>query len=174
METLWAPWRKNYVASIASTKNSNSECIFCKAARESDSDNYVVYRGRFSIAMLNKYPYNNAHTMVAPVRHVPTPELLNEEELLDIMKTINIVMSAIRLCYSPDGINIGANIGRASGAGIEGHLHIHVVPRWFGDTNFMAIIARTKVIPENLNETYVRLTECIKKITSSSKTTNIV
>jgi ATP adenylyltransferase len=162
MEILWAPWRKYYVVSASGSKSN--ECIFCRATQGSDESNYVIYRGSYSLAMLNKYPYNNAHVMVSPLKHVPTPELLNDEELLDLIRTVNIILSAIRLCYNPDGFNIGANIGRAAGAGIEGHLHIHIVPRWNGDTNFMAVIANTKVIPEGLNETFVKLRECINKI----------
>lgn len=160
MDVLWAPWRRKYVTMLS----KQSECIFCKAAREAHENNYVIYKSRLSIAMLNRYPYNNAHTMVAPIRHISSPELLSDEELLDLMKTVNIVISAIRLCYNPDGINIGANIGKAAGAGIEGHLHIHVVPRWYGDTNFMAVIAGTKVIPESLNDTWDKLTLCINKL----------
>lgn len=168
MNILWAPWRKKYIALLS----RQSECIFCKAKHETlenNNNNYVVYKSRFSIAMLNRYPYNNAHTMVAPIRHVPSPELLEDEELLDLIKTLSIVISAIRLCYNPDGINIGANIGRAAGAGIEGHLHIHIVPRWHGDTNFMPIIANTKVMPELLDETRSKLIECINKIVNSAK-----
>ncbi|MEM1559926.1 MAG: HIT domain-containing protein [Ignisphaera sp.] len=165
MDVLWAPWRRNYVVSTAAKNHSN--CIFCKAVQDIHSNNYLVYKSKFTIVMLNKYPYNNAHTMVAPIRHVPSLELLSDEELLDLMKTVNIVISAIKLCYNPDGINVGANIGRAAGAGVEGHLHIHIVPRWIGDTNFMAVIARTKVIPESLEETCSRLTECINKVSNS-------
>lgn len=165
MDVLWAPWRRNYVVSTVAKDHGN--CIFCKAVQDIHSNNYVVYKSKFTIVMLNKYPYNNAHTMVAPVRHVPSLELLSDEELLDLMRTVNIVISAIKLCYNPDGINIGANIGRAAGAGVEGHLHIHIVPRWIGDTNFMAVIARTKVIPESLEETCSRLTECISKVSNS-------
>jgi ATP adenylyltransferase len=162
MEVLWAPWRKSYVILAGLSRDSN--CIFCNAVQSSNTNNYVIYRSKHSLAMLNKYPYNNAHVMVAPKRHVPSPELLSDEELLDIFKIMNVIMSAIRLCYNPDGFNVGANIGRIAGAGIEGHLHIHIVPRWSGDTNFMAVIANAKVIPESLNETYSRLCECVNKV----------
>lgn len=165
MEVLWAPWRKSYV--LLATSSKENECIFCKTVQGSNDNNYVVYRSKYSIAILNKYPYNNAHVMVAPTRHVPSLELLNEEELLDLIKTVNLMISAIRLCYNPDGFNIGANIGKAAGAGIEGHLHIHVVPRWIGDTNFMAVVARTKVIPESLEETSLRLSKCVGEIINS-------
>lgn len=159
MDVLWAPWRRNYIVSLS----KNNECIFCKAVQGDDRHNYVIYRTKYAIAMLNRYPYNNGHTMVAPIRHTPSLELLSDEELLDIIKTVNIVILAIRQNYNPDGINIGANIGKAAGAGIEGHLHIHVVPRWYGDTNFMPVIANTKVIPESLDETWRKLKGYIDK-----------
>ncbi|MEM1682617.1 MAG: HIT domain-containing protein [Ignisphaera sp.] len=159
MDVLWAPWRRSYIASLS----KHNECIFCKAVQGDDRYNYVIYRTRYTIAMLNRYPYNNGHTMIAPIRHVPSPELLSDEELLDLVKTVNTIILAIRQNYNPDGINIGANIGKAAGAGIEGHLHIHVVPRWYGDTNFMPVIANTKVMPESLDETWRKLKEYIDK-----------
>ncbi|ADM28262.1 histidine triad (HIT) protein [Ignisphaera aggregans DSM 17230] len=157
-ELLWAPWRSSYVA-----KNNNDKyCIFCNAVNNDEQTNYVIYRSKYSIAMLNRYPYNNGHVMVAPIRHVPSIELLNDEELLDLMKTITLVIKAIRLCYNPHGFNIGSNIGKAAGAGIEHHVHIHIVPRWIGDTNFMPTIAFSKVIPEDLNTTWNKLRKCIE------------
>ncbi len=155
---LWAPWRSSYVM-----KNNNDKyCIFCNAANNIEQFNYVIYKSKYSIAMLNRYPYNNGHVMVAPIRHVPSIELLNDEELLDLMKTIALVIRAIRLCYNPHGLNIGSNIGKAAGAGIEHHVHIHIVPRWIGDTNFMPTIAFSKVIPEDLNTTWNKLKKCIE------------
>jgi len=157
-ELLWAPWRSSYVV-----KNNNDKyCIFCNAVNNIEQSNYVIYRSKYSIAMLNRYPYNNGHVMVAPIRHVPSIELLNDEELLDLMKTIALVIKAIRLCYNPHGFNIGSNIGKAAGAGIEHHVHIHIVPRWIGDTNFMPTIAFSKVIPEDLNTTWNKLRKCIE------------
>ncbi len=161
-ELLWAPWRSSYVV-----KNDNDKyCIFCNAVNNDERNNYIVYRSRFSIAMLNRYPYNNGHVMVAPIRHVPSIELLNDEELLDLMKTVSIVMKAVRQCYNPHGFNIGSNIGKAAGAGIEHHVHIHIVPRWIGDTNFMPTIAFSKVIPEDLNSTWNKLRKCIENVTT--------
>jgi ATP adenylyltransferase len=113
--------------------------------------------------MLNRFPYNNGHVMVAPIRHVPSVEMLSEEELLDLIKTLAKVIKAIRMCYQPHGINIGANIGKAAGAGIEGHLHIHIVPRWNGDTNFMPVIAGVKVIPEDVNVTWKKIKSCLEE-----------
>ena len=160
MQILWTPWRKHYITMLSKQK----ECIFCRAiSNEDPGSNYVIYRSAHSTVMLNKYPYNNGHTMIAPIRHVPSIELLSDEELVDLVKTLNLVIKAVKMCYNPDGLNIGANIGKAAGAGVEGHLHIHVVPRWFGDANFMAVIARTKVIPESLDDTWRRLKECIDK-----------
>ena len=159
---LWAPWRESYVK-----QPHSPECIFCKAVNEDDATGYVVYRSKHSFALLNKFPYNNGHVMVAPIRHVPSIELLTEEEMLDLMKVISIVLKALRICYQPHGFNVGANIGRVAGAGIEGHLHIHVVPRWNGDTNFMPVISNTKVIPEDINVSWRRIRECIKKVESA-------
>ena len=154
MDVLWAPWRARYVERAA---RGESRCIFCEAVRGRDEDHLVVYRSRHSIAMLNLYPYNTAHTMVAPLRHVPSIELLSDEELLDLFKTVALVMKGIRREYSPHGFNVGINVGRVAGAGIESHVHVHVVPRWSGDTNFMPVVAGTKVIPEDLRTTWVRV-----------------
>ncbi|MDK6028303.1 HIT domain-containing protein [Ignisphaera sp. 4213-co] len=158
---LWAPWRESYVVQYHS-----GECIFCKALNQDDATNHVVYRSRYSIALLNRYPYNNGHVMIAPTRHVPSFEMLSDDELLDLVKTVSIVLKALRNCYNPQGFNIGANIGKAAGAGIEGHLHIHVVPRWNGDTNFMPVIANAKVIPEDLNASWRKIRSCLEKASS--------
>ncbi len=152
----------SYIEKIA---GKVSRCFFCEAAKNNDDkNNYVVYRSKYSIALLNIYPYNNAHVMVAPIRHVPSIELLTDEELLDLMKVVNIVLKAIRMEYKPDGFNLGLNIGRTAGAGIESHVHIHIVPRWAGDTNFMPVLAKTKVIPEDLEKTWERLKKAIQSI----------
>ncbi|MGC8975359.1 MAG: HIT family protein [Thermoprotei archaeon] len=152
MKILWAPWRMSYVV-----KGSSEECIFCKAVKGGDDENYVVLRSNLSIAMLNIFPYNTAHVMIAPTRHVSRIEQLTREEVLDLFETFSRVIRAIDQEYSPQGYNVGVNIGRVAGAGIESHVHIHVVPRWLGDTNFMPVIAGTKVMPEDLRNTYTRL-----------------
>ncbi len=159
IDVIWAPWRQSYVVQMLHA----NECIFCKAINGSDDENYIVYRSPYTIAILNRYPYNNAHVMIAPKRHVPSTELLSDDELRDLMYTLNKVLSAVRECYNPHGFNIGANIGRAAGAGIEGHIHIHIVPRWNGDTNFMPVLAGTKVIPEDLRETWRKLRGYLSK-----------
>jgi len=152
LKILWAPWRMSYVV-----KGSSEECIFCKAVKGGDDENYVVLRSNLSIAMLNIFPYNTAHVMIAPTRHVSRIEQLTREEVLDLFETFSRVIRAIDQEYSPQGYNVGVNIGRVAGAGIESHVHIHVVPRWLGDTNFMPVIAGTKVMPEDLRNTYTRL-----------------
>lgn len=138
-------------------------CIFCDALRGDDRDHYVVFRSKHSIAMLNIYPYNTAHVMVAPARHVPRPDLLTEDEVVDMHKVVTLVMKAIEDEYSPQGFNIGVNVGRVAGAGIEAHMHVHIVPRWNGDTNFMPVIAGTKVIPEDLGTTWERIRKAIQR-----------
>lgn len=152
LRVLWAPWRISYIV-----KGSSEECIFCKAVKGGDDENYVVLRSKHSIAMLNIFPYNTAHVMIAPVRHVARIEQLSREEVLDLFEVLSRVVKAIEQEYSPQGYNIGVNIGRVAGAGVESHIHVHVVPRWLGDTNFMPVIAGTKVMPEDLRSTYARL-----------------
>ncbi|MCS7099767.1 MAG: HIT domain-containing protein [Sulfolobales archaeon] len=154
MRVLWAPWRMSYIKRSSEV----SECLFCKAYNSEDFEKYLVLvRTQYSLAMLNAYPYNTAHVMIAPRRHVPKLEMLYEYEVLDLFNLAKLVMKAIDEEYRPEGYNIGLNIGRTAGAGIEAHIHIHIVPRWSGDTNFMPIIASTKVIPEDLKTTLARL-----------------
>ncbi|BDB97143.1 HIT family protein [Saccharolobus caldissimus] len=163
MDILWAPWRAKYIAEAS--KQKQGECLFCRVSKENnDAQNYVVYRGKHSFIMLNAFPYNTAHIMVVPYRHIPTLELLSQEEIIDIFNLIKISMEAIREEYNPDGFNIGVNIGRVAGAGIESHVHIHIVPRWNGDSNFMPVIFNTKVMPESLNDTFKKLNERINYI----------
>jgi len=133
-------------------------CIFCEKITENDDRaNYILYRGRRCYAMLNLYPYNNGHLMISPYRHVPSPEQLEEDELTEMMLVLNKSLEALRRAMHPDGFNIGINIGKAAGAGIEEHVHIHVVPRWEADTNFMPVLSNTRVIPELLDDTYRKL-----------------
>lgn len=153
MKRLWSPWRMKYIM-----RKKGEECIFCeKIADDNDQANYILQRGETCYVMLNLYPYNNGHLMVSPYRHVPSPEQLEEDELTEMMLLVNRSLKALRRAMRPDGFNIGANIGKAAGSGIEDHVHIHVVPRWDADTNFMPIFAHTRVIPELLDETYQKL-----------------
>ncbi|NPV07280.1 MAG: HIT domain-containing protein [Anaerolineae bacterium] len=160
MDRLWTPWRMPYL-----TADKPSGCIFCQALAEGlDSSNLVVHRAERAFVMLNRYPYNNGHAMVVPNRHVGSLELLQEAELLSIMQLVNLTLAGLRNLASPDGFNIGVNLGKAAGAGIEAHVHVHVVPRWQGDTNFMPILAHTRVIPESLTDTRSRLQGAIERV----------
>lgn len=152
MKQLWAPWRSEYVKS-----GDTLECIFCAARTKSPEDSLVLFNGAVSIVMLNKFPYNSAHLMIAPVRHVANVEELTPEEALDFFRLLRHSVTVLKKELNPAGFNIGMNVGRAAGAGIEEHLHTHVVPRWNGDMNFMPVLSDTKVIPEHLQATLKRL-----------------
>ncbi len=155
MKILWAPWRMKY---IEEAQKGGSECFICKAYRsESPEESLVLYRDENVIILMNKYPYNTGHLLVAPRRHVPSYEELTEEELCALNMAVKKSLRLLREVLKPDGFNIGVNLGRVAGAGLEDHLHIHVVPRWNGDTNFMPVIAETKVLPEALEDTYKKL-----------------
>ncbi len=155
LDILWAPWRMKYVK-YAAIRKPIEECIFCKARDEvgKERENLVLFRAKYCLVMLNLFPYNTGHLMIAPYRHVPSLEQLSNEELTELMVLTKRCLKMLREAYKPDGFNIGINIGRVAGAGFEEHVHIHVVPRWNGDTNFMPVIAGTKVIPESVLDTY--------------------
>jgi ATP adenylyltransferase len=151
MDKLWAPWRINYVQA-----KRNKKCIFCLACG-SGKDCYVVLKSGFSLAMLNIFPYNNGHLMVAPKRHIKSISDLKGPEIIDLFKTLESSRKLLDKVLKPDGYNIGINISDVAGAGIPGHLHIHIVPRWKGDTNFMPVLNNTKIISQSLEELYKRL-----------------
>ncbi len=151
---LWAPWRKKYILEVDKKKG----CIFCQAIRGShDSKNFIVRRSKHAFAILNIYPYNNGHVMVVPKKHVKELGALTDQELLDVVKLQNDVVRLLQKRLKPHGFNLGVNMGRVAGAGILGHVHIHIVPRWMGDTNFMPMVAKTKVLSESLESLYQRL-----------------
>ena len=154
MDHLWSPWRLSYVTGSA----RGTGCVFCDAASGRD-EALVVYRGATSFVILNKFPYNNGHLMVVPNRHIATLGEANGDELAEIMTLASRAERAIRQAYEPHGLNMGINLGKPAGAGILDHLHMHVVPRWNGDTNFMAVLGDVRVIPEGLDKVYVRLKE---------------
>jgi len=138
-------------------------CIFCNKPKENnDRENLIVYRGRFSFAMLNLFPYTNGHTMVAPYRHTAIFEELTRDEVIDIHIVTSIIIKAIKMTMNPDGFNLGYNLGRTAGAGIVDHLHFHIVPRWNGDTNFMPVIGEVKVISEHIEQTYAKILKGIE------------
>lgn len=154
MRVLWAPWRMSYIRRASETQ----PCLFCRAASsENEEESLILLRTDHSVAMLNAYPYNTAHVMVAPKRHVARIELLQDHEVMDLFHIAREVIRAIDEEYRPEGYNIGVNIGKVAGAGIESHVHVHIVPRWLGDTNFMPVVASTKVMPEDLRTTLARL-----------------
>ena len=155
MEYLWSPWRLAYVTGAASTDRPDS-CIFCEREAPGRQD-LILARGRLSFVILNLYPYNNGHLMVAPNRHVATLAGSTEDERSELMRFTRHAEMALTEAYHPQGINVGLNLGRPAGAGIADHLHIHLVPRWTGDTSFMSIVGQTRVLPEDLSQTATRL-----------------
>ncbi|MDQ7843587.1 MAG: HIT domain-containing protein [Armatimonadota bacterium] len=155
MRHLWAPWRLEYIQA-----EKSAGCIFCLAAAGIDrEDSLVVAHSRRAFVLLNLYPYNSGHVMVAPIRHKAALRDLDDEELLDLSRLVDRTVRVLERVLRPEGYNIGLNLGRAAGAGVEDHLHVHVVPRWVGDTNFMPVLAETKVLPEHLRATRARLAE---------------
>ena len=154
MEQLWAPWRLEYIKSA----DEATGCLFCAAAADDDdAARLVVKRGTHAIVILNKYPYSSGHFMVAPVRHVGDYGELDDDEVLELHRLASAGIGALAATYAPQGYNLGWNLGRIAGAGIVDHVHLHVVPRWAGDTNFMPVLADVKVIPEHLEETRQKL-----------------
>lgn len=160
---LWAPWRSAYVTKPAA---GAARCIFCvgRIGGEARRRRLVLHAGRLALVMLNRYPYNNGHLMVAPRRHVASPELLTREELIEISEIVMRSVQRLRAAYRPAGLNVGMNLGRAAGAGIADHMHWHLVPRWEGDTNFMPVISSTRVLSQHLAETYALLEPLFKAI----------
>ncbi len=153
MRQLWSPWRLEYIVSP-----KPKGCIFCeKAAENRDAENLILMRGPSCIVIMNRYPYNNGNLMIAPYIHVNSPTKLPPDTQLDMMALVNICVEVLQEAVSPDGFNIGMNLGASAGAGIKDHIHMHVVPRWVGDTNFMPVLAETRVIVEALEQTYAKL-----------------
>lgn len=151
MDRLWAPWRIEYIRA-----KKQKGCIFCKIPRLKGK-NYAIFKTKHSISILNIFPYNNGHTMVSPLRHINELSKLKDIEILDLIKTLNKTKKLLTAVLKPDGYNIGINTSESAGAGVVGHLHIHIVPRWNGDTNFMTTLYNTKVITQSLDELYKRL-----------------
>lgn len=155
MERLWAPWRGEYVTQAS--KGEDQACLFCELQKEDDDEALILARSEQSFAVLNRYPYNSGHLMVAPFRHGGQLEELNDGENLDMQRLLQRCISALKATMDPHGFNLGMNLGRVAGAGVPDHLHWHVVPRWNGDTNFMPALAETKVLPERLAKTLEKL-----------------
>lgn len=154
-QRLWAPWRLDYIKGP-----KPDECIFCtEPAGGDDAGAYIVHRGESCYVMLNKFPYNNGHLMVSPYAHVHSIEQLDEAALTELMRLTRRSLTALRDAYDPEGFNMGINQGKVAGAGMEEHVHLHVVPRWGADTNFMPVIGSTRVLPQSLDDSYALLRE---------------
>ena len=159
MERLFSPWRSQYIASFSDEKRKNDgECLFCKAAREkNDSRNLILVRRPHCFVMMNLYPYNSGHLLIIPYTHTPEMSALSKKEYVEIMGATSDMMGALNRTMEPHGFNFGANLGRVAGAGIDQHVHFHIVPRWNGDTNFMPTLADTKLVSESIEATYKKL-----------------
>lgn len=162
MERIWAPWRTVYVGG-----KHDGGCIFCEkiqAGQSRDEKNYLLLRSDQVFALLNLYPYSNGHVMVAPLKHVGDLSGLTENEFLQISNVTKYMVELLKKVFNPDGFNLGVNLGKAAGAGVPGHIHIHIVPRWNGDTNFMSVAGDVRVISEALDATYRKLKEAMEII----------
>ncbi len=153
MKVLWAPWRMEYILGEEKGKG----CIFCPEPGEDLAERLVLFSGRLSRVMMNKYPYINGHLLISPLRHVPGLEDLTPAEMLDLTVKVKDAIAILRRVMRPDGFNLGLNLGVVAGAGVEAHLHYHLVPRWHGDTNFIPVFAEVRVIPEHFRQTFERL-----------------
>ena len=156
MKTLWAPWRMEYILG-----EKEAECIFCLALSKG---NLTLYKGDLSMVMMNKYPYINGHLLAAPKRHMATLDEMTPEEMGDLLDKVRKSIGVLKKVMKPDGFNVGLNLGLVAGAGVEQHLHFHIVPRWHGDTNAMTVFAEVRVIPEHLEATYQNLKPHFKQI----------
>lgn len=156
MEQLWAPWRMTYLE--CKDKNAGDCCVFCIRDRiDEDRQRLVLHRGRHAFVIMNKYPYNNGHLLLAPYRHVPDIIDLTDEEMGEMHQLLRLARNVLQEALNPQGFNIGINLGRIAGAGLADHLHMHIVPRWSGDTNFMPVFAEVRVLPQHLDATYALL-----------------
>lgn len=161
LERLWSGWRSEYVAGAAGGGDDDRDgCVFCAilASGRPDAETYVLWRGSTCVAVLNAFPYTSGHLMVMPQRHVGELEDLTGAEHTELFGAVRDAVAALKAAYRPEGVNVGMNLGRAAGAGVPGHLHVHALPRWNGDSNFMTSIAEARVLPEALPVTYAKLT----------------
>jgi ATP adenylyltransferase len=161
MKTMWAPWRMEYILG-----EKEKGCIFCRAL--SDQGNLILYKGKVTMVVMNKYPYINGHLLVAPTRHLSLLEQLSKNEMGDLLETVEKSVGILKKVMNPDGFNVGLNLGKVAGAGVEEHLHFHIVPRWFGDTNALTVFADVRVIPEHLQATCNNLKPYFDKIELTS------
>ena len=172
MDHLWSPWRYNYVSSVPAEAPTGQRCLFCRTGaiiqtggggqqELADTENLVVRRDRLSFILLNRYPYSAGHVLIAPYAHVASLEEAETDALEEIMRSAKQIEGALRREYRPEGFNLGFNIGKCAGAGIAGHIHLHIIPRWTGDASFVTTVGETRVLPEELAVTYRRLREAL-------------
>jgi ATP adenylyltransferase len=160
MDYLWTPWRYQYMSQV--TAGKQPDCFFCDAvALHKDDETFIAYRGAKTFVILNRFPYTSGHVMVVPYAHVAELNLCDGDALAEMMRLAQRVEKAFGANYKPDGMNLGMNLGKAAGAGVADHLHLHVLPRWFGDSNFMTVACETRVHPEELSVTYQRLRKAL-------------
>jgi ATP adenylyltransferase len=157
MDYLWTPWRYAYISAASKNESKPENCIFCELQKLSDEEARIVYRGKHCFIILNSFPYTSGHVMVVPFAHLDELQKLPDAAAIEMMSLSQKMEGVLRQIYSPDGINLGMNIGRAAGAGVAGHVHMHILPRWVGDTNFMTTVGESRVLPEALEETYRKL-----------------
>ena len=157
---MWAPWRMEYIQG-----RKDEGCIFCKAI--SEQDELTLYKGSTTLVVMNKYPYINGHMLVAPNRHISSLEQLSKSEKGDLLQTVDQSIAVLKTTMHPEGFNVGLNLGKVAGAGVEAHLHFHIVPRWLGDTNALTVFAEVRVIPEHLRSTYNNLKPHFDKINTT-------
>jgi ATP adenylyltransferase len=158
LDRLWAGWRSEYIEGIVAEPTGHAgECLFCRLAQLPDDDALVLERTERTFTVMNAYPYTSGHLMVAPFHHVGDLESLDPDEAADVMHAVQRACVALRAAYRPDGLNVGVNVGRVAGAGVPGHVHVHALPRWSGDSNFMTSVAEARVLPESLRASWERL-----------------
>jgi ATP adenylyltransferase len=157
MDYLFTPWRYAYISEAAKSDGKTGQCVFCELPKLSDEVAKIIFRGEHCFIILNSFPYTSGHVMVVPFAHLDELQKLPEGTASEMMSLSQKIEGVLREVYSPDGINLGMNVGRAAGAGVAGHVHMHILPRWVGDTNFMTTVGESRVLPEALEETYKRL-----------------
>jgi ATP adenylyltransferase len=157
------------MAYLQGEERSPDGCLYCAKPHEQDAKAHIIYRGQLCYVTLNRFPYNNGHLMLVPYAHVATLEVLDTESLAELMALVQLSLRVLREAYDPEGFNVGANIGKAAGAGIADHVHLHVVPRWGGDANYMTTVGKTRVIPEWIDQTYERLQPLFERISTKNK-----
>lgn len=161
MDRIWAPWRSRYILNA----EQEDGCILCNRVQsDADTENYILFRGEKAFIIMNIFPYNNGHLMVAPYKHTSRLEDLDGDEGREIIRSTSLGIQALKRAFQPDGFNVGMNIGRVAGAGIEDHVHMHIVPRWSGDTNFMPVLTDTKIVSVSLDEAYSLIKKCIETL----------